>query len=243
MENTKFMSLTGKIAGTMAVASIGSFAVALNADAASLLFQDTASFSNEKTELTGMPELIVEKYVPPANVTITEVQIMYSASLMSSGTITNNAAQTQSFTILSVVNQFDLVPDQNPPETLSPFAPFTTIGSQSYTLAAGESAPFGPFTLNSPMLTESYTGGDIASFIGPGDVTFSPFTNIFTIIQGGGGNIATDIETFADATVQIKYFGEVIPPPPTTPEPSAMAGFAVLAGLGFMTKKRASKKS
>lgn len=241
MENKQLINLTSKLAGTVALASVGSLAFAFNADAASLLFTSSDSFTNEKTELTGMPQLNVIKYVPAANETITEVQVMVMAGLNSVGTITNNAAQAQSFTVLSTVNQFDLVPSQTPPNTLQPFpVPFTVIGSQNYNmLASGASAPFGPFSITG-MDSDSFIGAAIAPFIGPGTVLFDPFTTIFTIFQGGGGNVAANIETFADATVSIKYFGEK---DVVTPEPSALLGLGILTGLGFIGKKRASKKS
>jgi hypothetical protein len=246
MENKQLINLTSKLAGTVALASVSSLAFAFNADAASLLFTDSDSFTNQLTELVGMPELTVTKYVPPAGTTITEVQVMVMATLNSSGTVTNNAPNTQTFTALTLVNQFNVIPSENPPTTLQPFPAFTTIGSQNYTLEAGASAPFGPFEIDGMQNQIFTSAGDIASLTGPGTIDFNPFTLIFTTFQGGGGNIGFSIDTFADAEVSIKYFGETITPPPSTPgtpEPSALVGLGILTGLGFIGRKKASKKS
>ncbi len=83
----------------------------------------------------------------------------------------------------------------------------------------------------------------IADFLGTGDITFQPFTQNLTLGQGGE-NVDTFVDTFADGTLTIEYFGEeplppVVPPvtpPASVPEPGFMAGVVVLGALGVKNK-------
>ncbi len=243
MENKQLITLASKLVGLIAVASVGSLAAAFNADAASLLFSDSDSFTNELTELEGMPSLTVDKFTPPPGVTITEVQVTLMATLDSEGILINNAAQPKSFAITTLVSKFDVVPGEDAPpvlSTLQPFAPFELIGSQNYIdIPPIEPQPFGPFNISGMDSASFTTDADIAGFLGGGTFSMEPFTLIFTTFAGGGGSSAPNITTFASATLTVKYFGEPIPT--STPEPSALLGLGLMAGLGFVSQKRCFK--
>ncbi len=229
-----------KAFGLLAAVSVGALSISPKADAA-LLFSDTDSFSNVLTELTGAPDLVVDKF-NGTGFNVTSVVVSLTASLRSQGTVTNTAAQPQTFRTITQVLSFDIIPGAGAPGVLNPLSPFssiTTIGNVLYTnLAPNTPAAFGPFTASGGD-SATYTGSAIAGFLGTGTITFDPFTQIGTTFAGGGGNTANAIQTFADASLTIEYFGDQIPQPPVgTPEPSVLAGLGLMAGLGAMAKRK-----
>lgn len=247
MKNKPFIFKNLKFAGILTAASIGSLAVASGADAA-LLFSDTASFTNQLTELNGGPVLTLSKYNPGSGFNVDRVVVSLSGSLRSSGSVTNTAAQAQTFTASTRVAQYDFTPGAGAPDvlqTLQPFSSLALIGSKRYTnLAPNTPSGFGPFTINGSD-SDTYLGSDIAGFLGTGTLTINPFTEILTAFQGGGGNVANSIQTVADATLTIEYYGEqqITPPPSpasTTPEPSIVLGLGTLSLLGLFNKNRNS---
>ncbi len=217
---------------------------------AALLFSDSDNFSNILTELTGGPELSVSRY--DGDGIVSDIKLTFSSALRTSGEIINTAAQAQDFTLTLLAGQYDLVPVAGSPTSLPTFSPLTldspfgqTIGSQSYqALVPNTLDTFGGFEVTG---ADSLTVTDltaISDFLGTGDITFQPFTQILTLGQGGGGNVDTFVDTFADGTLTIEYFGEapVVPPvtPPTSvPEPGLLVGMVGLSALGLKDKLKA----
>lgn len=213
-----------------------------SAASAAVLFSDTAAFANQITELEGFPQLTLDKF-DATGYNVTKVTVsLDSGALTSSGSVTNLAAQAQSFSILTLASFFNLTADGT-----TPASSFNTsnilIGSQGYTnLAPNSPAAFGAFTGNLTPSSQIFTSGsDISQFLGTGTFSFSPFTTIGTTIFGGGGNILTNIETFASASVTVTYEGEELPPPPPpqpVPEPSTIVGLLIAGGLGTWAKAK-----
>ncbi|WP_013321214.1 choice-of-anchor E domain-containing protein [Gloeothece verrucosa] len=231
-----------KFIAIAATASVGSLAVASSANAA-LLFSDTAGFTNQLTELSGSPSLTLHKFNPGSKFNVTSVVVSLNGTIRSNGTVTNNAAQAQTFTALTQVAQFDLTPNAGAPaalQTLQPFSPYAVIGSKKYTnLASHASSAFGPFTVSGTD-SATYTGSDINGFLGTGTFSLDPFTEIFTSFGGGGGNVSSSIQTYADASLSIEYYGEekLNPNPgPTTPEPSLLIGLSSISLLSLFKRK------
>jgi hypothetical protein len=238
---TKPVALSLKIAGLAASVSLASLVVAPKANAVSL-FTSTDSFANQTTELAGAPQLTVSKYTQQVGETVTQVIVRLTASLKSTGTITNTAPQAQTFTVSTRVNQYDFVPSTGAPSalsTLSPFTAFATIGQQTYTgLAPNTPTAFGPATANA-LTSATFTGAQIAQFLGSGTFGFDPFTTILTAISGGGGNVTTNITTLAGATLEVEYIGERT----AVPEPTTMGLLASVGGLFAMKKRFGSLKN
>ncbi|BAZ29175.1 hypothetical protein NIES4074_16130 [Cylindrospermum sp. NIES-4074] len=243
MLTTTPISRTLKIAGLVASVSLASLVVTPKANAATVLFSSTSSdsFSNLVTELNGTPKLTVSKYNPLAGETITKVLVSLSASLTSGGTITNTAAQAQTFTVGTFVDKYKLVPVAGAPAVLSTLNPFPSsplIGKQEYSeLAPNTPSGFGPFTINGSNSIAFTNAADIGQFLGSGNFSVAPFTSIFTGIAGGGGNVSTNITTLASATFTVEYQGEK-----PVPEPLTILGTLTAAGLGVAMKKFKSRQ-
>ncbi|MDM9383285.1 choice-of-anchor E domain-containing protein [Chlorogloeopsis sp. ULAP01] len=206
------------VAGLAASISVSSLFVAPKANALTF-FTQTTSFSNQVTELAGTPVLTLDKYNPQPGEIVTDVKFTITATLSSSGTVTNTAANPQTFTVRVEPTFFDLTPGANAPaalQTYSPLASYTEIGRTRYTnLAPNTPTQFGPFTINnnaSPMIVTFSQPIDIAGFLGTGTFSFEPFTEIFTGVSGGGGNVATNITTLASASITVEYNGTSNPP-------------------------------
>ncbi|MBD2384599.1 PEP-CTERM sorting domain-containing protein [Cylindrospermum sp. FACHB-282] len=241
MLKTKPVSQTLKIAGIAASVSLASLVISPKANAASLFFSDSSSFSNQVTELDGEPQLIVSKYKPTAGQKITQVLISLTTNLSSTGTIKNNAAQAQTFTVGTAVDTYDFVAVDGSPAVLSTLTPFPDsplIGKQKYTkLASGESSSFGTYSINGSTSVSFTNASDIAQFLGSGTFGVSPYTSIFTSIAGGGGNVSTNITTLTGATFKVDYYGEEVP------EPFTILGTLTAAGFGVAMKKFKSQQN
>ncbi|MEA5575430.1 choice-of-anchor E domain-containing protein [Anabaena sp. UHCC 0451] len=252
-----------KALAILATASLASLAISPKAEAISLLSTQTQSFTNQLTELSGNPVLTFNQYNGPD--TLEEVVFTVTASLTSSGTVTNNAANPQNFIVTLIPSQYDLNAASGAPAALlallnpntsGTFSPLndsniTQIGPQSYSgLASGATANFGPFTVNGASSATFNTLVDVAGFVGAGSYSFDPFTSIGTLVNGGGGNVATNITTLASASIQVQYFGTPSSNPPAEPVPfgfSTNASLLVFGGVfyGFnkLKKNMAVKKS
>ncbi|MEM9093274.1 MAG: choice-of-anchor E domain-containing protein [Cyanobacteria bacterium P01_F01_bin.53] len=210
---------------------------------AALLFSDSDSFENILTELTGGPKLSVSRY--DGGGIVNDIKLTFSSALRTSGEIVNTAAQAQDFSLTLFAGQYDLVPAAGSPVALPTFSALTldspfgqTIGSQAYVALAPDTlTPFGEFEVTGDESLSITDITAIADFIGTGDITFEPFTQILTLGQGGGGNVDTFVDTVADGTLTIEYFGA--PPvtsPTSVPEPSVMGGMVALGALGLRKK-------
>jgi len=183
------------------------------------------SFTNQTTELTGTPLLTLGRFGDALianstflgpNEALTRVQIDTAGSLTSSGTVTNNAPNPQTFDVVTS-GRLRLTKGGGAPASItSPYNPIPTatlIGDQTFTnLAGGGTSDIFTAKTVSGSTTQSITAiAQLVEFLGLGTFTFAPTTLIGTTIFGGGGNVATTISTFADANVTITYTIEVVP--------------------------------
>lgn len=236
------------IAGIAASVSLTSLVIApTKAHALTSFFSSNSSFTNELTELEGSPLLTVSRYNPQTGQTVTEVRVTLNASLRSEGTVTNTAPNPQNFTVSTSIDIYDFTPSAGAPSALNSIQPtFSTatndrIGRQVYSaVSSNGQRNFGPFSISSDTLVLSFTNpADVLGFLGTGTFSLEPTTGIFTSISGGGGNVRTNIQTFASANFRVEYLGEVA----TAAVPfefSSNLGIPAFAGvfLGFSWWKR-----
>ena len=220
----KFNKISAALSGVLLLAGA-------SAQAAVISFTD--SYANVKTELNG-EQLRVDLFDSSLG-TLTGVSVSFSAAVNSAGTVTNNGAGPEDFTVQTLVQSYDGtgVSLPTPLGNVAAMNPFSVINAQSYTaLASGASDTFGPGGASSGVL-DLFTGYD-ASFIGAGDFGYDFTTLILTTFAGGGGNIGADIETYTDGTLTVEYTYTAAPTP--VPEPGSLLlmglGLVGLAGIG-----------
>lgn len=246
---TSLKSLTSASSMKLKSFGVASFAAAgmvytslsLVSKAEAFTITSTDSFTNQLTELNGGPDLTLNKYSLQLGETVTRVDVTIAAVLRSSGTLTNNASGAQTFTLSTRAQQFDVNPQVGSPApltTLTPFIFFQLIGSQTYTdLPPATPTAFGLFTANGSD-TDTFTSiSQIAAFLGAGTFSFDPFTTISTSFTGGGGNVSTNIQTFADVTATVTYTIEAVPF-----EFSPVLGVGLLGGLYGLNQLRKNRK-
>jgi hypothetical protein len=243
------------IVGLATLLSLGSLFLDSKANALTgLLYSQTASFSNELTELDGTPALTLNQYNNMPGQMVTDVKFTFTATLSSSGTVTNTAANPQTFFVTLTPDQFDLTPDVNAPAALqaygsfSPLSSFTQIGKLKYTsLAPNTPKDFinpitlKPYEINDTLIVTFNQATDITGFLGTGTFSFNPYTLIGTTLSGGGGNITTSIATYASASITVEYYDNSTPPPvPFDLSSNVGIGsfFGIMFGLSWWKRKR-----
>lgn len=205
---------------------------------------DTDSFAGLLTELADQP-LRVDLFNGALG-TLTKVIVTLEGSLTSQGTVTNTAAQAQSFTVSTRAQLFEGTKSGSSPAvlpgTFAIFTPFDLIGSQTYSgLAPNTPTAFGAFSAPKGPLTVLDTTANLAQFIGAGVFGYDFDTLILTSVQGGGGNVTNAITTTANATLTVtyEYEGDVA----VVPEPTTVS----LVGLGLIglayARRRQSRKA
>ncbi|QLE58537.1 hypothetical protein [Nostoc sp. TCL26-01] len=248
---TKSLTQSLKIVGIAASVSLASLAVIPKADASTLLFSDTAAFTDEITDLDPTDPtltLTLDKYLPTADITVDKVVVsLLSAKLTTSGSITNTSRNTRTFTVETKLNDFTIKPNAGDPAVLTAFNPFgvhsgspLTLVSQTFTLARNATANFGPFTNeHNPTPQTFLSSSDIAQFlaVSPGETfSFSPFTDIDTLVTSLGGNNSNNIATLAGVEIKVEYFGTRR----RVPEASTTFGVLALAGILAVSRKAKS---
>jgi len=208
---------------------------------------DSDSFTNIVTELVGQ-SLRVDKYEVISGKTLDRVLVELSATLTSSGDVTNNAAGAETFSVFTQALQFDGTVAGGIvalPGSYDAITPFSVIHSENYDGLAGggTTAAFGPGgTTEDTDILDSVLAGITSQFIDKNGAGTDQFgydfsTLIGTTITGGGGNQATNLITKASATLTVTY--EFSDTPVEVPETATLAvmGFGLL-GLGAAQARR-----
>lgn len=240
MVTSKPISQALKIAGLAASVSLASLVISPKANAV-LLFTQTDSFTNKVTELTGTPQLTVNKYNGTG--ILDQVVVTILGSLTSSGTLTNNSVTAQDFDV-NTSGRLRLTPVSGAPSALvtaNVIPTGTLIGAiQEYVgVPAGGQVDFPTQTANGSYTLTITDLVQIAGFVGGGTFSYAPTTLIGTTVFGGGGNILSSISTVANASLKVEYFGtETVPPPANVPEPSSILGLLALSGSGAAMMKK-----
>lgn len=257
--------MNSKLAFLLNIAKFTKVAIALmslylfgNVSSANAITLSTqaASFTNQLTELdgtaNGFPLLTVNRYTPLAGETVTSVIVTIAANLASSGTVTNNNATASTFRVTQIAGQYDFNPLGGAPApaaltafgTFSPITSGATIGTQQLfsSVPVGATRTFSLQTV-SGSASQTFTGTDIDGFLGSGTYSYAPLTSIGTVINGGGGNIAANISTFAGATLTVQYEGTSVPVPFDFDPSIAMGTLGIYFGASKLYKLYLINKS
>jgi hypothetical protein len=251
LSSASSMKLKSCGVASFAVAGMVYTSLSLVSKAEAFTIVSTDSFADQPTELTGTPLLTLERFDTIANplgpnLAVTKVEVATSGTIRTSGTVTNNAPNPQTFRI-TVAGELAFTKDGGAPTSINdPIETIitnTTIGTRLFgNLASGASANFNnagnPYSISRTTLQTITNISEIAQFLssGPSTFTFAPSTLIGTTTSGGGGNIANAISTFVDGHATVTYTVETIPF-----EFSPVLGVGLLGGLYGLNQLRKKK--
>ncbi|MBW4564187.1 MAG: choice-of-anchor E domain-containing protein [Mojavia pulchra JT2-VF2] len=202
------------------------------ANAASLSFSTSTGFARTDYETN----LSVKQF----NSSLGELQsvtIKYQADLKADGQLTNTGPNSSKTTIilggetygtnlsLNLKDEFNI--DLSPTKTSN----FTIAGFSTISI---------PEQITTGSTTKTLTKGldNLNPFIGNANLDFL-FTAIARSVVIGPGNVSSQINTFAQGSLEVTYNYNELPQP--IPESSPILGIGLIAGLGLLTQSKKSR--
>jgi len=206
--------------------------------AAVVSFSDTIAM-----QLTNWDEAFSVSKFNPALGTLTSVQYTLTGTVEGSAAYENFAPTAAAITLnLSAVINVD-TPGGSIAVTVTPLASITEAaavydGTIDFDGASGST--LGGLTDTDTASNTLFVG--LAPFIGLGDIILAAEA-LASSTGSGSGNLATNFTSEAAATLTINYFYDILPPPPSVPEPMSMSliGAGLLGLGGLMRRKKAAK--
>lgn len=235
-DNSNFRETTTMFRKALTTAVLGSLMAAGSASAATLSYSFTHPQAPTEINQTGSLGLF-----DSALGTLTGVTLALSGESTATISLSNRAAETQTTRATAFVEMYfsSAFAALNALFASPMISLSATTGFQ--TLAAGQTASFGPLT-DSDTANVAGLAGILSSFSVAGGGNFGIACESLTglAIQGGGGNIATSLATTAacGATIAYEYTARTTN---RTPEPETLAllGLCVV-GAGVARRKFAA---
>ena len=170
---------------------------------------ETVSAGFSQTDLVNL-SLTMDLFQPFAAPGFTQslqaVVISFGGDLLSEGNLTNNAAQTQTFSV-TLGSSFTYTAGAGTPSSLAAVLP-TSVSDNSgaipITLAPGASTPFTK-NLSFPTASLVTITTNLGGFIGPGTFQLDASTLTSLNISGAGGNINFNLTTGAAPSINLEY--------------------------------------
>jgi len=218
---------------TLALAGVAAMAFSYSANAAIII--DTDMLGPQVAELTSAADMLtVDLFDTMGGTrTLNKVTVTLHGQINSGGSVTNNAAQPQTFSV-QVNSNFSTT--GGPVPLAGALNTALQVGPQPFmNLGVGATAMFGPLSDAADMMAMFTLPGDLAAFLGAGTFTIGVDTLTGQSVLGGGGNITAAITTTAQAMLTVEY--DYSPTPVGVDEPATLA-MGGLALLGFVALRR-----
>jgi hypothetical protein len=219
--------------GLITSGAVAALALAVSTVAASAAtMTETASTNGGAMQTTDFNDVLTLAGFDTSLGTLTGVSITMSDAGTFFGTVTNTAANNNSFSIREDV---DLSVSGN--SVIAGLAN-SLVETQAYSnVAPGSPQGFGTYNPTNSDSVAAVTASDIAEFLNQ-NITVNVSTLTSETNLGGGGNETASINTTADATITVTYTYTPSAPPPPVPEPASLAVLGMgLLGLGFVRTK------
>ena len=170
--------------------------------------------------------------------TLTSISLILSGDSTSTTSIDNNSAQSQRFAFDSTLDwEFEVLAGTG--NFVTGFTTDLAHTGGRVSLASGATLDLGTTTDNG-SITLTFSGPDLAQFIGTGNVGIGCNTFTGSAFNGGGGNLVANQVTSANCSGDITYNYDGTPPPVgQAPEPAAawLIGAGLLGFVGFRARK------